>query len=162
MQAWRLARKPYADLSGEGARLAGGRWNSPGLPVVYLTAEASLALLEVRVHLDLPFDLLPADYVYMEVDLTGLAIEDAGLPDGPELCRTLGDEWLASARTPLLRVPSAIVPFSSNILLNPRHPAASGASVAAIHPVPSITGFGEALTASGSRGTALPPRPSGG
>lgn len=134
MRAWRLARKPYADLSGEGARLAGGRWNSPGMPAVYLAAEASLALLEVRVHLDLPFDLLPADYVYMEVDLTGLALEEAGLPDEPEQCRVLGDEWLASVRTPLLRIPSVLIPFSRNILLNPRHPDAAGASVAAIHP----------------------------
>jgi RES domain-containing protein len=134
MRAWRLARRPYADLSGEGARLAGGRWNSPGLPVVYLAAEASLALLEVRVHLDLPFDLLPADYVYMEVDLTGLAVEEAGLPDGPELCKILGDEWLASLRTPVLTLPSAIVPFSRNILLNPRHPAAASAKVTGIHP----------------------------
>jgi len=91
-------------------------------------------VLEVRVHLDLPFDLLPDDYVYREVDLAGLTIEDAGLPDGPEQCRRLGDEWLSSLRTPLLRVPSAIVPFSRNILLNPRHPDAPGASVADIHP----------------------------
>ncbi len=134
MRAWRLARRPYADLSGEGARLAGGRWNSPGLPAVYLAAEASLALLEVRVHLDLPFDLLPDDYVYMDVNLADLTIEDAGLPDGLEHCRALGDDWLASLRTPLLRVPSAIVPFSSNILLNPRHPDAAGARIVEIHP----------------------------
>lgn len=134
MRAWRLTRRPYADLSGEGARIAGGRWNSPGLPAVYLAAEASLALLEVRVHLDLPFDLLPADYVYMEVDLSGLAVEDIALPDTSDECRSLGDEWLGSLRTPILRVPSAIVPFSRNILLNPRHPAAAGATIEGIHP----------------------------
>ena len=37
---WRLTRRPWADLSGEGARLHGGRWNSPGHAVVYLSEEA--------------------------------------------------------------------------------------------------------------------------
>ena len=133
MRAWRLARRPYADLSGEGARRAGGRWNSPGLPLVYLAAEASLALLEVRVHLDLPLDMLPDDYIYLEVELGDLPIEDAGLGASADECRQAGDEWLASLRTPLMRVPSAIVPHSRNILLNPRHPAAA-ASIAATYP----------------------------
>jgi len=131
MRAWRLARRPYADLGGEGARIAGGRWNSPGLPMVYLAEEASLALLEVRVHLDLPLDLLPDDYVFLDVDLGTLDTEEAGLPPSDDECRRIGDSWLATGRTPLLRVPSAIVPFSRNLLLNPRHPAAAGARIAA-------------------------------
>ena len=44
---WRLARKRYADLSGEGARLKGGRWNSPGRAVVYMAEDAALPLIEV-------------------------------------------------------------------------------------------------------------------
>jgi len=62
MLAWRLCRRPHADLSGEGARRLGGRWNSPGRPLIYLAEHPALAALEVRLHLDLPFDLLPADY----------------------------------------------------------------------------------------------------
>ena len=133
MKAWRLTRKVHADLSGEGARLTGGRWNSPGKPAVYLASEASLALLEVRVHLDLPFDLLPDDYVYMEIDLGHLAIEDAAVPAEEGACRRIGDDWLASLRTPLLRVPSAIVPFSGTLILNPRHPDAGKARIVALH-----------------------------
>ena len=102
--------------------------------MVYLASEASLALLEVRVHLDLPFELLPVDYVYLEVDLGGLVGEDVDLPEGLEACKTQGDFWLASLRTPLLRVPSAIVPFSRNILFNPRHPDAASATITALHP----------------------------
>lgn len=133
MKAWRIARKVHADLSGEGARLTGGRWNSPGRPAVYLASEASLALLEVRVHLDLPLDLLPSDYVYMEIDLSDLDIEDAELPPEEDLCRGIGNQWLDSLRTPLLRVPSVIVPFSSNLLLNPKHPDADQAKIADLH-----------------------------
>lgn len=69
MIAWRLCRRPYAVLDGEGARRFGGRWNSPGRPLVYLADHPALAALEVRVHLDLPFDLLPSDYVLMQVDI---------------------------------------------------------------------------------------------
>ena len=69
MIAWRLCRRPHATLDGEGARRFGGRWNSPGRPVVYLADHPALAAFEVRVHLDLPFELLPSDYVLMRVDV---------------------------------------------------------------------------------------------
>lgn len=40
----------------------------------------------------------------------------------PPACARLGDEWFKRANTPVLRVPSAVVPLESNFLLNPRHP----------------------------------------
>lgn len=123
--AWRICRKAHADLSGVGARLYGGRWNSPGLPMVYAAATAELAVLEVRVHLDLPPDLLPDDYVLMEIDLAGLAVEEAAnLPENPAV---FSDAWLRERRTPVLRVPSFILPEACNLLLNPAHPEAGGA-----------------------------------
>lgn len=125
--AWRLCREPYADLSGQGAALYGGRWNSPGRPMLYMAGNAALALLEVRVHLDLPPDLLPDDYVLISIALDGLSLER--LDDLPEDARAFGDQWLAEARTALLEVPSAILPESRNILLNPRHPEAGRATI---------------------------------
>lgn len=127
--AWRLTRRPWADLSGEGARRHGGRWNSPGRPVVYLSEEAALPLLEVLVHLDLPPDLLPPDYVLMRVDLSPLeqAVPGGWLEDGPDTLlderdsRAWGDRWIAEARTPVLRVPSVLVAESANLVLNVRH-----------------------------------------
>ena len=120
---WRICRGPFADLSGEGARLFGGRWNSPGRPVVYTAETAALAVLEVRVHLDLDWDLLPDDYVLMAIDLGSIGAEEiADIPSDP---RAVGDAWIASGRSALLRVPSSIVPESSNFLINPRHPDAS-------------------------------------
>lgn len=127
LTAWRLCRAPFADLSGQGAALYGGRWNSPGTPLVYLAANAALALLEVRVHLDLPPDLLPDDYVLLAVGLDGLRSER--LETLPEQPRAFGDRWLAEGRTALLDVPSALVPESRNLLLNPRHPEAAQARI---------------------------------
>jgi RES domain-containing protein len=130
--AWRLCRAPFADLSGEGARLYGGRWNSPGRPMVYMASSPALALLEVRVHLALPLDMLPSDYVLMAIELRGLAVEQvASLPADP---LAFGDEWLRQGRSPVLQVPSVIVPYDTNFLLNPAHPAAEGASIVSTVP----------------------------
>ena len=121
MIAWRLCRRPFTDLDGEGARQFGGRWNSAGRPVVYLAEHPALAALEVRVHLDLPFALLPVDYVLMQVSV----------PDGGEL-RGTGDAWLAEAESAVVRVPSVLVPHAWNVLLNPRHPDAGRAEVRSV------------------------------
>ncbi|HVY18330.1 MAG TPA: RES family NAD+ phosphorylase [Rhodopila sp.] len=129
MLAWRLCRRPHADLSGEGARTYGGRWNSPGRPVVYLAEHPALAALEVRVHLDLPFELLPADYVLM-----GVSVPDALIgtvrPAGNTV-RT-GDAWLAKREEAALRVPSILMPHAFNILLNPRHRTAERVRIASV------------------------------
>ena len=132
MLAWRLCREPYADLNGEGARLYGGRWNTPGRPLVYAASTAALAVLEVRVHLDLPPELLPDDYVLMTVDLGDLAVEDVS--DILANQRDYGDAWLREWRTPVLRVPSVIVPEDSNVLVNPGHPAAASARIVGRRP----------------------------
>jgi hypothetical protein len=71
-------------------------------------------VLEVRVHLDLDWDTLPDDYALVVIDLVTLMPEMiADLPDDP---KATGDEWLRSARSALLRVPSWIVPESDNVL----------------------------------------------
>jgi RES domain-containing protein len=130
---WRIARAVYADLSGTGALITGGRWNSPGRPVVYTAADASLAVLEVRVHLDLPPDLLPDDYVLMRIEAaTPPDIERVDV--SPSDTRAFGDAWLASGRSAVLDVPSAIVPESRNILINPTHPDARAFAIASMRP----------------------------
>ncbi|TCR61121.1 RES family NAD+ phosphorylase [Bosea sp. BK604] len=123
MRVWRVSRAAFADLSGEGARLYGGRWNSPGRPLVYTAENPALAILEVRVHLDLEPDLIPDDYVLVEIDISGSQIAELeAMPDDP---RAFGDEWLAGVRTPLLKVPSFIAPRSFNLLINPAHPGST-------------------------------------
>jgi RES domain-containing protein len=128
--AWRICRRPFADLSGEGARLYGGRWNSPGRPVVYAAEAAALAVLEVRVHLDLDWSLLPADYVLMAIDLSSLAIES--LEEAPDDPVAYGDAWLESRRSVVLGVPSLLIRESRNLLVNVADPEASKASIASI------------------------------
>jgi RES domain-containing protein len=132
MVLWRICRAPFADFSGNGARFYGGRWNSPGRPLVYTAESAALAVLEVRVHLDLDWSLLPDDYVLMAIDTATIASEV--LIDVPADPCAAGDAWLASGRSTLLRVPSLIVPESSNVLVNVVHPDAARVSVASVRP----------------------------
>ena len=129
MIAWRLCRLPHAGLDGEGARRYGGRWNKPGRPMVYLADHPALAALEVRVHLDLPFELLPADYVLMCVSVP----EPVALDLSGTTVAT-GDAWLQSAHSVTAHVPSVLVPHARNVLLNPLHPDALQAEILAIEP----------------------------
>ena len=130
-QAWRivLAKFQAQAFDGDGARIHGGRWNSPGTRMVYCAGSVSLATLEMLVHL--PGSALLPSYRVISVDLPDSKIEvlDASLlprdwtrfPAPPRL-QDLGDEWIASRRSVALRVPSAVVPMESNYLLNPEHP----------------------------------------
>jgi RES domain-containing protein len=130
MILWRLTRRAHADLRGSGGEIADARWHTRGRPVVYCASTAALAALEVRVHLDLPFELLPDDYVLMRIaapaDVAVRVIEPADLheswrePDS-QICRPIGDAWLAERASALLLVPSAIIPFEQNVLVNPLH-----------------------------------------
>src|SRR5262245_12216411 len=138
--AFRLTRRRYADLSGEGARLVGGRWNSPGRPALYLAESRALAVLEVLVHLDLDEQTVPADYVIMTVDLSALEGTPDWLEPGPSApssdseCREIGDRFLAAKRALALRVPSIIVPASSNFVINPAHPLIDMVKVGRLEP----------------------------
>jgi RES domain-containing protein len=127
---YRLAKAAFTSLDGEGARLYGGRWNSPGRPMIYAAASPSLALLEVLVHLDLPPDLIPDDYRLLSIHLP----DDApvlSLQTPPEDPRARGDAFLAAGEVLALSVPSVIVPQERNTLINPRHAAAGGLRVEA-------------------------------
>ena len=131
MIVWRLARLAHAKLDGEGARLAGGRWNTRGRAAVYTSSRLSLAALELLVHTDVP--VVPPDLVAFEIDVPDKleieSVEIAGLPKdwrlpGHPTCRSIGDTWLAEERTAVLRVPSAVVPEELNYIINPAHRAA--------------------------------------
>ncbi|HEY7407465.1 MAG TPA: RES family NAD+ phosphorylase [Gemmatimonadaceae bacterium] len=136
MIVWRLARLAHAKLDGEGARLAGGRWNSRGRAAVYASSRLSLAALELLVHTDVP--LVPPDLVAFEIAIPDtLEIESVDLASLPEdwrlpghrSCRSIGDTWLAEERTAVLRVPSAVVPEELNYIINPAHRAAKSIQV---------------------------------
>jgi len=125
MHVWRLTRRKYADLSGIGAALAPGRWNRSGQRVVYTAEHPALAALEVLVHLGLDLELLPLDYVLLDIGLPVAQIERATGVLAPRAARTFGSTWLLSGAKAALAVPSAVVPNGWNYLINPAHAASS-------------------------------------
>jgi RES domain-containing protein len=97
--------------------------------MVYAASSAALAVLEVRVHLDLPPALLPDDYLLLTIDLNELATKEVvALPPDPA---AFGDAWLREQQSAVLQVPSLIVQESPNLLLNPAHPDAARARIIA-------------------------------
>lgn len=128
MRVWRLARRKFSRLDGDGARRFGGRWNSKGTPAVYASEHLSLAVLEFLVHVD-P-DELPDDLLAYEIDVPDDIVVDhlATIPpdwdsiESPESCRDAGSDWLLSCTSLALAVPSVVIPRERNYMLNPRHP----------------------------------------
>ena len=130
MLLWRISN--HRSLDGRGGLLASGRWHTRGRAVVYLAETAAGALLEALVHLELDYNDLPHTYGLLKAEAAdSLRTQKLDVNNLPEnwvkdqtTTRTAGDEWLATGQTAFLRVPSAIVPETSNILLNPEHPDA--------------------------------------
>jgi RES domain-containing protein len=128
VRLWRIAVRRFAQLDGRGAELYGGRWNSPGRPLVYAASTLSLAMLELLARL--PTGEVPRDYVAIAIELPDDAtVEEVTPTDLPgwdaadqTASRAFGDAWLAASRSVLLRVPALAVPQERNALLNPRHP----------------------------------------
>ncbi|MFZ1772505.1 MAG: RES family NAD+ phosphorylase [Rhizobiaceae bacterium] len=136
MILWRVARRPFADLSGQGGLRHSGRWHSAGRPVVYTAEHPALALLEVRVHLEISPDLIPDDYVMMKIaapDNLVAAVASVS-PFDDAGARKHGDGWLRRGEEALQRVQSALAPESWNVLINPLHPDAGRISVVAVMP----------------------------
>jgi RES domain-containing protein len=128
--AWRIVKARHAAqaFDGEGARVGGGRWNSPGTAIVYTSQSAALAALELLVHLGrsstlLAYVTIPCTFdegLVTRVDRSRLPRKWRSYPAPPEL-QVIGDEWVRNGTSAVLDVPSAVIETDSNYLLNPRH-----------------------------------------
>jgi RES domain-containing protein len=124
---WRISN--HLSLLGEGALRTPGRWHTRGRRVVYCAQNPAAALLEILVHFEIDIQDLPVRYRLLKIhapdDVQVERVSADGLPtDWPErtdMTRALGDGWLTTGSAALLSVPSAIVPETFNVLLNPAH-----------------------------------------
>ena len=127
MVLWRISN--HDSLNAAGGLRSEGRWHPLGYPVVYCAQAPAAALLEMLVRLGLSMARAPVMYRLLRIDAPDdIAVDsvDRGeLPDDWTIDRgrtqMLGNVWLASGRTAMLLVPSAIVPETWNVLLNPSH-----------------------------------------
>jgi RES domain-containing protein len=125
---WRLVKSRFVKhaFDGEGARLYGGRWNSPGVPVIYTSATASLAVLEVfanaqRAELLSSFQTLSCTFDESHVIAVKHLPPNWRHSPAPAALQEIGDEWLRTAASVILQVPSSIIQHESNYLINPLH-----------------------------------------
>jgi RES domain-containing protein len=128
--AWRIVRTARADsaFTGEGGRVYGGRWNSQGTAVVYVSEHESLAALELFVHTTplsptgryLSFRLEWGDKLTEYFPLTNLPPHWSAEPPTFETMQ-IGDDWVRRGSSVALAVPSVLSTSEKNFLLNPRH-----------------------------------------
>jgi RES domain-containing protein len=131
IRAWRLVASRFADriFSGAGAYRHGGRWNSPGRAVVYLSAHLSLSALETLVHKAQMHMLSGFKYVWVDIaeaSITTLEAKElpsdwAAVPAGRST-QLIGDHWFDEKISLALKVPSTVISVESNFLLNTTHP----------------------------------------
>lgn len=130
MNLFRISKKRYIqDLSGEGARKFGGRWNLKGSAVLYTSQTESLAALETLVHTSMaamPSDLnllilsVPENIEPDKIEIQQLHSSWRNYP-APNQCAEIGSKWIDSDSSLLLEVPSVLIQSEKNILINPRH-----------------------------------------
>jgi RES domain-containing protein len=131
MQAFRIVKKRHAltAFSGDGARAYGGRWNFPGVPMVYAAHTRALAALESLAHFGGAERRMA--FVTFEIDIPdklAIRVEAADLPrdwrnsEPGSSTQGLGSGWQREGRSAALVVPSVLVPQECCVLLNPEHP----------------------------------------
>ncbi len=120
---YRLGKAQYAtDLSGEGARRAGGRWNGRLTPALYTASSVALALLECLVHVGEPADL-PEDYTVTLIEVNDASAKLLSVDDLPRTlaeAQVLGNAMLLEKSVLGFWVPSVVVPAERNLVLNPK------------------------------------------
>jgi RES domain-containing protein len=128
-QAWRIADGRFDPFSPIGASLVGGRWNSPGLGVIYASRSYAGAMLECLAHAGI--GRMPRTHVAIEIAISSAVTverhDESSLPVGWDhadlrVARAFGDAWIRERRTAVLVLPSVVARREGNVLLNPQHP----------------------------------------
>jgi len=143
MIVYRLSKgKHHLDLSGKGAELYGGRWNSKGSAMLYTSQSRALAFTEVAIHL--PVGIVPKDYFLISISVPDtasiLTLATTDLPadwrSNPHSHTTqaIGDQFILESKYLILQVPSAVVPDDFNFLVNPNHAEAKEITVDKVEP----------------------------
>ncbi|MBL7930671.1 MAG: RES family NAD+ phosphorylase [Bacteroidia bacterium] len=143
MILFRLCKAKFSkDLSGKGAQLSGGRWNSKGRPLIYTSESRALCTAEIAVHT--PLGIIPNDYelITIEIPVSVPVLElDMKLIPGnwksfphSNSTQIIGDTFISENKYLVFKVPSVIVPGEHNYLINPNHNDIKLLSILSIEP----------------------------
>lgn len=127
MIVFRIGKEQYSkDLSGNGAKLYGGRWNNTGVPCVYTSQSRALALLEYSANVGM--DFIPPNLCFTLIEIETDLIDETVFENLPKdwnaipsssSTKLLGSTKLAQSNLPILKVPSVIIPNEFNYIINP-------------------------------------------
>lgn len=127
LTVYRLSKSKFAnDHSGEGAKVFGGRWNTPGIPCIYASASRALCLCEVLVNTTKE-EISTFSYSIIEYKINiehWKKIEIASLPNhwqsipAGEFTKNIGNQYIENL---IFEVPSTIIKEESNFIINPFH-----------------------------------------
>jgi RES domain-containing protein len=140
MRFYRIADSRFGPESGEGARLYGGRWNSPGRAVIYACTTYAGAMLEKLVHTgrQIPKRQVCVTFECAD-DLATTTLDAKTIPgwnaEDLRVSRRAGDAWLMAAQSAILLVPSVVFDVERNELINPSHPDMARIRIAGVEPI---------------------------
>lgn len=143
MTLFRLSKSKYSkELSGKGAELSGGRWNSKGTPLIYTCESRALCTTEIAVHT--PLGIIPSDYELITLTFPGntkiCELTFNSLPDDwksfphSHSTQILGDNFVSENKFLILKVPSVVVQGEYNFLINPNHKDIKLVQIVSIEP----------------------------
>ena len=140
MRLYRIADSRFGPENGEGARLYGARWNSPGRAVIYASTTYAGAMLEKLVHTgrQIPKHQVCVTFEFPD-ELPLISVDETSLSgwrnDDLKVSRDVGDAWLGMAQTAILLVPSIVYDVDRNALINPTHTDAKRIQTISIAPI---------------------------
>jgi RES domain-containing protein len=129
IRLWRISS--YPGLTGLDGHHTDGRWHTMPRSVLYTAEHPALAMVEVMAHMRLSMTNIPTTLKLIAIEVADGAIVSSGpeLPDGWQAnepaAQAVGNRWLDSRAGLLLPLPSALLPGSTNYLINAAHPQAS-------------------------------------
>ncbi len=140
MRLYRVIKTKYAhDLTGEGAKLSGGRWNHPGIPCIYLAESRALSLLEYAAHASM--ETFPPALSFTTLEVPDNSITQLSVKELPadwlkqphsKASQDIGSAFLAKNEHLLLQLPSVLIEQEFNFVLNTMHPLISAVKIAEV------------------------------
>ncbi len=128
MIVYRITNSQFKDdISGNGAKIKGARWNLQGSSMLYTAENISLCILELLVHIGLQdiqnFYHLLAISIPDGVSVSEISIRKlkTNWLEDEDYTAFMGTEFLKNNENLVLKVPSAIIEEEHNLLINPYH-----------------------------------------
>jgi len=129
MLVYRVGRTKHAnDLSGEGAKINGGRWNHKSIPCLYTSESRALSLLEYTVNVSIEEIPRALSITVIEIpDSEILIIKEESLPGNwkqfpvPSSTQHFGTHLLKTVKKCVIKIPSSVIAEEYNYILNPLH-----------------------------------------